>query len=143
MLNFAMPFFVFWQIISLSSSANHLSTIKTNADGYAAMIMKVLDKDNIGYIMVSFLDDNPRIDNFSITTSTCVCNCVVNLKQMGSLKSLLLEAETHSISTNSEERKKLGDMISNKLKPTLDPNPLKRWYHKLRFFVLDNWQRIW
>ncbi|XP_020875060.1 putative respiratory burst oxidase homolog protein G [Arabidopsis lyrata subsp. lyrata] len=62
---------------------------------------------------------------------------------MGSLKSLLLEAETHSISTNSEERKKLGDMISNKLKPTLDPNPLKRWYHKLRFFVLDNWQRIW
>ncbi|KAG7533112.1 Ribonuclease H-like superfamily [Arabidopsis thaliana x Arabidopsis arenosa] len=71
------------EIISLSSSANHLSTIKTNADGYAAMIMKVLDKDNIGYIM------------------------------MGSLKSLLLEAETHSISTNSEERKKLGDMIKN------------------------------
>ncbi|CAE6225652.1 unnamed protein product [Arabidopsis arenosa] len=101
------------EIISLSSSANHLSTIKTNADGYAAMIMKVLDKDNIGYIM------------------------------MGSLKSLLLEAETHSISTNSEERKKLGDMISDKLKPTLDPNPLKRWCHKLRFFVLDNWQRIW
>ncbi|EFH41797.1 predicted protein [Arabidopsis lyrata subsp. lyrata] len=107
-----MPKRIF-RIISLSSSANHLSTIKTNADGYAAMIMKVLDKDNIGYIM------------------------------MGSLKSLLLEAETHSISTNSEERKKLGDMISNKLKPTLDPNPLKRWYHKLRFFVLDNWQRIW
>ncbi|KAG7536840.1 Ferric reductase NAD binding domain [Arabidopsis suecica] len=85
------------EIICLTSSANNLSTIQKKADEYAAMIMKVLDKDNIGYIM------------------------------MGSLKSLLLEAETHSISTNSEERKKLGDMISDKLKPTLDPNPLKRW----------------
>lgn len=62
---------------------------------------------------------------------------------MESLKTLLLQAETQSIITNSEERKKLSHMISERLKPTYDPNPLKRWYRGLRFFVLDSWQRIW
>lgn len=68
---------------------------------------------------------------------------MVDLKQIESLKSLLLQAETQSVITNNEERKKLNDMLNEKLKPTLDPNPLKRWYCGLRFFVLDSWQRIW
>lgn len=62
---------------------------------------------------------------------------------MESLKRLLLQAETQSATTNNEERKKLSHMISENLKPTLDPNPVKRWYRRLRFFVLDSWQRIW
>lgn len=41
------------QIISLSASANNLSTIQKRADEYAALIMEELDPDNIGYIMVS------------------------------------------------------------------------------------------
>lgn len=69
---------------------------------------------------------------------------MVNLKQMESLKKLLLQAETKSLSTtNSEERKELSDMLSESLKPTRDPNHLRRWYRQLRFFVLDSWQRIW
>ncbi|CAN8325858.1 unnamed protein product [Cochlearia groenlandica] len=101
------------EIINLSSTANNLSTIQKKADEYAAMIMEVLDPHNIGYIMVE------------------------------SLKDLLLQAETEPATTNCEERQKLSEMLSEKLKPTRDPNPLRRWYCGLRFFVLDSWQRIW
>ncbi|EOA17991.1 hypothetical protein CARUB_v10006425mg [Capsella rubella] len=101
------------EIINLSSSANHLSSIQKKADEYAAMIMEELDPDHMGYIMVD------------------------------SLKRLLLQAETQSLSTNSEDRKELSDMLSESLKPTRDPNPLRRWYRQLRYFILDNWQRIW
>jgi len=64
---------------------------------------------------------------------------------MESLKKLLLQAETKSVSTdiNSEERKELSDMLTESLKPTRDPNHLRRWYCQLRFFVLDSWQRVW
>ncbi|XP_023635686.1 putative respiratory burst oxidase homolog protein G isoform X2 [Capsella rubella] len=49
----------------------------------------------------------------------------------------------HDDHINREERKKMSDIISEKLRPTLDPNLLRRWYRRLRFFVLDSWQRIW
>ncbi|VVB00951.1 unnamed protein product [Arabis nemorensis] len=65
------------------------------------------------------------------------------VREIESLKSLPLQAETQSVVTNNEERKKLNDMLNEKLKPTRDPNILKRWYCGLRFFVLDSWQRIW
>lgn len=68
---------------------------------------------------------------------------MVNLKQVESLKILLLQAETEPVLTNSEERRQLSQTLSEKLKPTFDPNPFRRWYRGLRFFVLDSWQRIW
>lgn len=40
------------QIISLSASTNKLSNIKDQADEYAKFIMKELDPDDLGYIMV-------------------------------------------------------------------------------------------
>ncbi|XP_010433689.1 PREDICTED: putative respiratory burst oxidase homolog protein G [Camelina sativa] len=101
------------EIINLSSSANHLSSIQKKTDEYAAMIMEELDPDHMGYIMVD------------------------------SLKRLLLQAETQSVSTISEDKKELSDMLSESLKPTRDPNPLRRWYRRLRFFILDGWQRMW
>ncbi|ESQ54797.1 hypothetical protein EUTSA_v10024426mg [Eutrema salsugineum] len=101
------------EIINLSSSANNLPTIQKKADEYAAMIMEVLDPHKIGYIMVE------------------------------SLKDLLMQAEVEPGLTNTEERKQLSQMLTEKLKPTLDPNPLRRWYRGVRFFVLDSWQRIW
>ncbi|ESQ54796.1 hypothetical protein EUTSA_v10024427mg [Eutrema salsugineum] len=101
------------EIINLSSSANNLPTIQKKADEYAAMIMEVLDPHKTGYIMVE------------------------------SLKELLMQAEAEPGLTNSKERKQLSQMLTEKLKPTLDPNPLRSWYHGVRFFVLDSWQRIW
>ncbi|GMJ00972.1 respiratory burst oxidase homologue D [Hibiscus trionum] len=38
--------------ISLSASANKLSTIQKQAKEYAALIMEELDPDNVGYIMI-------------------------------------------------------------------------------------------
>ncbi|XP_010442586.1 PREDICTED: respiratory burst oxidase homolog protein C-like [Camelina sativa] len=101
------------EIISLSASANNLSTIQKRADEYAALIMEELDPDNIGYIMLE------------------------------SLETLLLQAATQSVITSTGERKNLSHMMSQRLKPTFNRNPLKRWYRGLRFFVLDNWQRCW
>uniref|UniRef100_A0A1J3D9X9 Putative respiratory burst oxidase-like protein G n=1 Tax=Noccaea caerulescens TaxID=107243 RepID=A0A1J3D9X9_NOCCA len=101
------------EVINLSFSTNSLSRIQKKADEYAAMIMEVLDPHNMGHIMVE------------------------------SLKNLLLQAETEPVLTNSEVRRQLSQTLSEKLKPTLDPNPFRRWYRGLRFFVLDSWQRMW
>ncbi|KAL1200139.1 Respiratory burst oxidase-like protein C [Cardamine amara subsp. amara] len=101
------------EIISLSASANNLSTIQKRADEYAALIMEELDPDNIGYIMLE------------------------------SLETLLLQAATQSVITSTGERKNLSHMMSQRLKPTFNRNPFKRWYRGFRFFVLDNWQRCW
>ena len=43
------------QIITLSASANKLSTIQTNAEEYAALIMEELDPDGLGFIEVGLL----------------------------------------------------------------------------------------
>ncbi|VFQ66822.1 unnamed protein product [Cuscuta campestris] len=99
------------EIISLSASANKLSTIQKQADEYAAMIMEELDPSNQGYI---------KIEN---------------------LEMLLLQAPNQSV--RGYESRNLSQMLSQKLKPTVEPNPLIRWYKHFKYFILDNWQRIW
>ena len=37
----------------------------------------------------------------------------------------------------------LSQMLSQKLKPTQENNALTRWYEKTKYFVMDNWQRVW
>lgn len=69
--------------------------------------------------------------------------CVESLKQLESLETLLLQAASQSVITSTGERKNLSQMMSQRLKPTFNRNPLKRWYRGLRFFVIDNWQRCW
>ncbi|CAN4100145.1 unnamed protein product [Withania somnifera] len=58
------------------------------------------------------------------------------------LETLLLEAPNQSVGGKGLNRH-LSHMLSMKLKPTLDPNPIKRWYKNLKYFLLDNWQRVW
>ena len=41
------------QLIMLSASANNLSKLKEQAEGYAALIMEELDPENLGYIEVT------------------------------------------------------------------------------------------
>ncbi|XVE56042.1 hypothetical protein DITRI_Ditri03aG0205400 [Diplodiscus trichospermus] len=99
------------EIISLSASANKLSTIQKQAEEYAALIMEELDPDNAGYIMIH------------------------------NLETLLLQAPNQSVRVG--DSRILSQMLSQKLKPTKESNPLKRWYEKTKYFVMDNWQRIW
>ncbi|XP_055832354.1 respiratory burst oxidase homolog protein D isoform X1 [Solanum dulcamara] len=58
------------------------------------------------------------------------------------LETLLLQAPIQSEGGKVLNRN-LSHMLSMKLKPTLETNPIKRWYKNLKYFLLDNWQRVW
>nr|XP_016510188.1 PREDICTED: respiratory burst oxidase homolog protein D-like isoform X1 [Nicotiana tabacum] len=58
------------------------------------------------------------------------------------LEMLLLQTPNQSEGGKGLNRN-LSHMLSLKLKPTVEPNPIKRWYKNLNYFLLDNWQRIW
>ncbi|KAG9150880.1 hypothetical protein Leryth_003010 [Lithospermum erythrorhizon] len=54
---------------------------------------------------------------------------------------LLLQAPSHSVHIG--ESKVLSQMLSQRLKPMSDFGPLRRWYEDFKYFLLDNWQRVW
>ncbi|PON71163.1 Respiratory burst oxidase [Parasponia andersonii] len=101
------------EIILLSATANKLSKIQIYAEEYAALIMEELDPENLGYIELYQLEE---------------------LLQ-GSAQSNYLETDAES--------RLLSQLLSQKLKPTIEYNPIKRCYRWLTFFVVDNWKRIW
>ncbi|KAF9607549.1 hypothetical protein IFM89_036911 [Coptis chinensis] len=57
------------------------------------------------------------------------------------LETLLLQAPIGS--TRGGDSRKLSQMLSQKLKPTKESNPLRRWYCNAKYFLLDNWKRVW
>ncbi|KAK9277949.1 hypothetical protein L1049_027506 [Liquidambar formosana] len=56
------------------------------------------------------------------------------------LEMLLLQAPNQSMRGDSRN---LSQMLSQKLKPTQENNPLRRWYENTKYFLQDNWQRVW
>ncbi|XVF11336.1 hypothetical protein REPUB_Repub08aG0018600 [Reevesia pubescens] len=58
---------------------------------------------------------------------------------INNLEMLLLQAPNQSV---RGESRKLSQMLSQKLKPTLD-TPVRRFYRDTKYFLLDNWQRVW
>ncbi|TKY73730.1 Respiratory burst oxidase-like protein C [Spatholobus suberectus] len=56
------------------------------------------------------------------------------------LEMLLMHGPTHSTRGDS---KYLSQMLSLKLKPTYDENPIRRRYKHIKYFLEDNWQRTW
>lgn len=62
--------------------------------------------------------------------------------QIDSLEMLLLEAPNQTVKAGGESRN-LSQMLSQKLKPTNFDNPVTRWWHSTKYFLLDNWQRVW
>ncbi|XP_022146042.1 respiratory burst oxidase homolog protein B [Momordica charantia] len=102
------------EIIALSASANKLSKIQDDAEEYAALIMEELDPDNLGYI------------------------------ELYNLEMLLLQAPSQASAANRvTDSRVLSQLLSQKLVPTKEYNPVKRTYRSLRYFVEDNWKRIW
>ncbi|OMP08895.1 Cytochrome b245, heavy chain [Corchorus capsularis] len=57
------------------------------------------------------------------------------------LETLLLQAPNQSVRIG--DSRILSQMLSQKLKPTQENNPLKRGYQKTKYFIMDNWQRLW
>ncbi|XP_071722493.1 respiratory burst oxidase homolog protein C-like [Rutidosis leptorrhynchoides] len=58
-----------------------------------------------------------------------------------SLEMLLLQAPDKT--TRVGESKNLSHMLSQKLKPTIDSSSLRRYFRDTKYFLLDNWQRVW
>ncbi|KAI6692437.1 hypothetical protein NL676_020147 [Syzygium grande] len=88
--------------------------IQQGAEEYAALIMEELDPDNFGYI------------------------------ELHNLETLLLQAPAQSSSARAgTESRVLSQMLSQKLVPTREQNPIKRCYKPLAYFIEDNWKRIW
>ncbi|KAG4916849.1 hypothetical protein JHK87_054406 [Glycine soja] len=58
------------------------------------------------------------------------------------LEMLLLQAPAQSTNITTDSRI-MSQMLSQKLVPTKDYNPIKRGFRSLAYFVEDNWKRIW
>ncbi|KAH7670084.1 NAD(P)H oxidase (H(2)O(2)-forming) protein [Dioscorea alata] len=104
------------EIILVSASANKLSKIQEQAEEYARLIMEELDPNNLGYV------------------------------EIYNLETLLLQAPNQTATARgggTGNSRNLSHMLSQKLKPTLEPNPMKRYYQRGRYFMEDNWKRSW
>ncbi|XP_015968605.1 respiratory burst oxidase homolog protein B [Arachis duranensis] len=58
------------------------------------------------------------------------------------LEMLLLQAPAQSTHMNTDSRV-LSQMLSQKLVPTKEHNPIKRGLRSLSYFIEDNWKRLW
>ncbi|KAG5228053.1 respiratory burst oxidase protein [Salix suchowensis] len=57
------------------------------------------------------------------------------------LETLLLQAPNQAVRVR--DSRLLSQLLSEKLNPSQENNPLKRWYQKVKYFLMDNWQRVW
>ncbi|KAL6654760.1 hypothetical protein ACP70R_008225 [Stipagrostis hirtigluma subsp. patula] len=101
------------EIITLSASANKLLRIQEQAEEYARLIMEELDPSNLGYI------------------------------DLYNLETLLLPDTSQSVRIGATNSSNLSEMLSQSLRPTAEPNPLRRWYRRVQYFLEDNWRRVW
>ncbi|BAT17505.1 respiratory burst oxidase homolog protein B [Oryza sativa Japonica Group] len=101
------------EVLTLTASANKLSKILERVDEYTALIMEELDPDQLGYIDIS------------------------------NLESLLLLPPSQAPSKLVTHSSNISQLISQKLVPTHDRNPLRRGLRRLSYFMEDNWKRVW
>ncbi|KAH1138345.1 hypothetical protein GLYMA_10G152200v4 [Glycine max] len=62
--------------------------------------------------------------------------------ELYNLEMLLLQAPAQSTHITTDSRV-LSQMLSQKLVPTKEYNPIKRGFRALAYFVQDNWKRLW
>uniref|UniRef100_A0A0A9G204 FAD-binding FR-type domain-containing protein n=1 Tax=Arundo donax TaxID=35708 RepID=A0A0A9G204_ARUDO len=95
----------------MSSSANKLSKIQQQAEEYARLIMEALDPDRLGHI------------------------------ELYQLETLLLQAPSQPAvhTRTTTHSRNLNHMLSQRLRETPEPTPLRR----ALYFLGDNWRRVW
>ncbi|KAG8048889.1 hypothetical protein GUJ93_ZPchr0009g222 [Zizania palustris] len=101
------------EVLTLTASANKLSKILERVDEYTALIMEELDPDQLGYIDIA------------------------------NLEALLLLPPSQATTKLVTHSSNISQLISQKLVPTNDRNPLRRGLRKLAYFMEDNWKRVW
>lgn len=62
--------------------------------------------------------------------------------ELYNLEMLLIQAPAQSTNLVTDSRV-LSQLLSQKLVPTKEPNPIKKCYKGLAYFLEDNWKRIW
>ncbi|XP_027365171.1 respiratory burst oxidase homolog protein B-like [Abrus precatorius] len=62
--------------------------------------------------------------------------------ELYNLEMLLLQAPAQSTHITTDSRV-LSQLLSQKLVPTKEHNPIKRGFRALAYFVQDNWKRLW
>lgn len=139
-------FILLVQIISLSASANKLENIRKQADEYAALIMKELDPDDCGYITVCFCELMILLEAASVLLWVFLFNVFGGTfynakKQIEALEVLLLQGPDKAI--RDAKSKELSMLISQQLEVSKSKNLGKRLYSGVKYFVLDNWKRLW
>ncbi|RLN00196.1 hypothetical protein C2845_PM06G30550 [Panicum miliaceum] len=100
-------------VLTLTASANKLSKILERVDEYTALIMEELDPDNLGYI------------------------------EIANLESLLLQPPSQAQSRLVTHSSNISQLISQKLAPAPDRNPLRCAARSLLYFLEDDWKRVW
>uniref|UniRef100_A0ACD5XN41 Uncharacterized protein n=1 Tax=Avena sativa TaxID=4498 RepID=A0ACD5XN41_AVESA len=101
------------EVLTLTASANKLTKILDRVDEYTALIMEELDPDQLGYIEIS------------------------------TLESLLLLPPSQAPTTLVAHSASISQLISQRLVPARDVNPLRRGLTAARYFLEDNWKRVW
>ncbi|GLJ10347.1 hypothetical protein SUGI_0126600 [Cryptomeria japonica] len=103
------------EVIMLSASANKLSNLKEQAGEYAALLMEELDPDNQGYIEISQLE--------ILLTRPMITS--------GSMR------------PNYYSQNLYSQNLSQSLVPLRRGNVMKRTAKKWKYFIEENWQRMW
>ncbi|KAF2321357.1 hypothetical protein GH714_040429 [Hevea brasiliensis] len=63
------------------------------------------------------------------------------VREIENLEMLLLQGPSQSVRVG--ESRNLSKMLSQKLKPSPDDNPISGCCRDIKYFILDNWQRVW
>ncbi|KAF7057426.1 hypothetical protein CFC21_064699 [Triticum aestivum] len=109
------------EVLTLTASANKLTKILERVDEYTALIMEELDPDQLGYI------------EFRLKKTL----------QLATLESLLLLPPSQAPTSLVAHSSNISQLISQRLVPARDANPLRRGLTAARYFLEDNWKRVW
>ncbi|KAM0921828.1 hypothetical protein ACQ4PT_006735 [Festuca glaucescens] len=102
------------EVLTLTASANKLTKILDRVDEYTALIMEELDPDQLGYIEIATLESL-----------------------------LLLPPSQAPTGLQVAHSSNISQLISQRLVPARDANPLRRGLTAARYFLEDNWKRVW
>ncbi|XP_028784413.1 respiratory burst oxidase homolog protein B [Neltuma alba] len=135
----------FWEQITNQSFDSRLQTffdmVDKNADG---RITEEEVKEIIGLSAsankLSKIQD--RVEEYAALIMEELDPNNLGYIEVYNLEMLLLQAPAKSAHLTSGSRV-MSQMLSQKLVPTKESNPIKRLLRRLRYFVEDNWKRIW
>ncbi|KQJ86446.2 respiratory burst oxidase homolog protein B-like [Brachypodium distachyon] len=101
------------EVLTLTASANKLTKILERVEEYSSLIMEELDPNQLGYI------------------------------EIATLESLLLLPPSQAPTSLAAHSSNISQLISQRLEPSRDQNPLRRGLTAARYFLEDNWKRVW